>query len=814
MAEYRQVKRKYTSVVTKPTPSRSDPSTEAVQSGPRGPATSGFSEGMSDEPLSGYGESVISGSSQGVVVSQDDWITDDHGHDHGDGVYGGLKETPTNVELFYNTMSCPCDTKVVGLGTGLVGCERNNFGVIDIINPISVYNHKINSLAPKINDKWRCVGVKCKKGDFKWDTLHVVSVIESTTNYNNSSLLNSITSTSNCYIPKSDNYTVNNERVWTEDLLREYSDLMTAAGIPNPGHSGFNIQENLGHINGNPIFETSDQAWWYNKTARLSPDPNSIIHYSGNGITGFVAGNLTGEEKLIKSFVLNKKDLLKNIIGDFETMNKNSSAAYNSTIDSNGGFLNVEIKGINKPTFTLKIEDSSNCSVVKEKIKNITNNNYNIKVEIPALALGKVSETYTVELSLAGDTKFDLIDGVPTVGIVKTKIYQYKRPTFTIANTASTITDAATTSNTTAFSGNVMSEVSSPKTFTPETHVTTITRSSGTRNYYIKQLPKFEDLITKGNIIRKTIVENNGKELLIAPNPETLDGTLTVPLYDGDVAVGMSMEGKIVKTKEVRAVIDIDKNDDPCYDCDEDIYTNKFEIINSPNDIFENMVVTGVDVDGNSFTTVLESIDATVEGFSCITLANKYILKKSTILTFTYEIKTEVTDVVDNGQGQVIRLSSGVLLPAKTDITFENGDTSYIEGTIKHTISGREEITITTTIDEVKFGREDVTFTLNVDDFVTDTPIVKDINLVIGKDTPRSINFAENSGGYTDALTVTVVNGPKNGGLSDKRPGGSLYQSTLIYVPNPSFTGKDQIEFTIGDGVVTSESKTAFITIK
>lgn len=811
MAEYRQVKRKYTSVVTKPTPSRSDPSTEAVQSGPRGPATSGFSEGMSDEPLSGYGESVISGSSQSVVSLQGD----DHGHEHVELTGKSIKEIST-VELFYNTMSCPCDTRVIGLGTGLIGCERNNFGVIDIINPISVYNHRINSLAPKINDKWRCVAVKCEKGDFKWDTLHIVSVVESTTNYNNSSLLNSVTSTSNCYIPKSDNYAANNEPVWTEDRLQEISNTLTKGNIEHPGYNGLDIYTTLGSVNENPIFETSDQAWWYNQIHRSqeASHPLPITSYIKDDIVGFIPGPTTGDEKIINSLYINKKSVLNRIGDSFEVMNNYASQAYNSTIDSNGGFLDIEIKGTNKPTFTLKIEDSSNCSVVKEKIKNITSNNYNIKVKIPALALGKVSETYTIELSLAGDAMFDLGDGVPKVGIVKTKIYQYKRPTFTIANTASTITDAATTLNTTAFSGSVMSEVSSPKTFTPETHVTTITRSSGTRNYYIKQLPKFEDLITKGNIIRKTIVENNGKELLIAPNPETLDGTLTVPLYDGDVAVGMSMEGKIVKTKEVRAVIDIDKNDDPCYDCDEDIYTNKFEIINSPNDIFENMVVTGVDVDGNSFTTVLESIDATVEGFSCITLANKYILKKSTILTFTYEIKTEVTDVVNNGQGQVIRLSSGVLLPAKTDITFENGDTSYIEGTIKHTISGREEITITTTIDEVKFGREDVTFTLNVDDFVTDTPIVKDINLVIGKDTPRSIDFAEGSGGYTDALTVTIVNGPKNGGLEDKRAGGSLYQSTLIYHPNPSFTGKDQIEFTIGDSVVTSESKTAFITIK
>ena len=88
-----------------------------------------------------------------------------------------------------------------------------------------------------------------------------------------------------------------------------------------------------------------------------------------------------------------------------------------------------------------------------------------------------------------------------------------------------------------------MSRVSSPRNFTAQSHVTTITRSSGSRNYYIKQPVNFDDLITKNNIIRKRIVENNGTELLIVPNP---DGVL----YNGDVLVGMKMTGKTVVTKE------------------------------------------------------------------------------------------------------------------------------------------------------------------------------------------------------------------------------------------------------------------------
>ena len=760
MAEYRRVKKKYTSAVTEPTPF-----TEAVQSGPRS-ETSG---------LGGYGmESGVDLENEVVdsVMSPDDR----EGRSHSDlGLRARVKEISTTVELFYNTMSCPCGTRAVGIDSGLVGCERNNFGVVDIINPISVYNHKINSSAPKISDKWRCVGVKCKKGDFEWDTLHVVSVVENTSNYNNSSLLNSVVSTSNCYIPKSETLTKSNEVFWTEDRVKKLyqnaseNENTTGSGgeLPN---SGFNIQDTLGAVNGKPIFQTLEQAKWYNIVYNSS---QNTVKYDNNGISGFVPGNSTGEEKIITAFEVNGKNIIESSVSG-EIANDKPSVSNNPSISPNGGFLNIKIKGVNKPTFTLKVKDSTGCSVLKEKIKNVSSNSYNAKIEVPALLNGVISEVYTVELLPTADVKFEVeVGGALVIGTPKINIYQYKRPAFTFNNTASTITNAATTSNTTVFSGDAMSRVSSPRNFTAQSHVTTITRSSGSRNYYIKQPVNFDDLITKNNIIRKRIVENNGTELLIVPNP---DGVL----YNGDVLVGMKMTGKTVVTKEVIGVIDIDKNEDPCYDCDDDIYTNRFEIINSPNDIFQNMTVTGVDHNGNSFNTKLQSIDTNVAGFSCITLTNKHILKKNTILTFTYFAKTEVNGVRDTGNGQVISINP-VLFPEKTDVTFENGDISYVKGQVRYSIVGKEEITITTTIDEVKFGREDVVFTLNVDDLVTDVPPIKDINLTIGKDTTRNINFAQGGSGITDNLTVTIVSGPKNGSIASRSKGGLLtYPTTQL----------------------------------
>ena len=227
----------------------------------------------------------------------------------------GSGPTLINTEGIFDTVSCPCGSRMIKLENEDIGCERNNFGKIKVFNPIYVHNHKINSEMPKIGDQWRCVGVKCKKGDFEWNALHVVSVVKSN-NDNASSLLDSIISTSNCYIPKSEIYTENNEIFWTEDnVQRLHQEMMEAPseikiGWPTFPNSGFNIQDTLGHINENPIFATSEQAQWYNLSHQVSADLTSVTAYSENGISGFIPGLSTGNEKIINTFKINGKKTL------------------------------------------------------------------------------------------------------------------------------------------------------------------------------------------------------------------------------------------------------------------------------------------------------------------------------------------------------------------------------------------------------------------------------------------------------------------------------------------------------------------------
>ncbi len=57
------------------------------------------------------------------------------------------------------------------------------------------------------------------------------------------------------------------------------------------------------------------------------------------------------------------------------------------------------------------------------------------------------------------------------------------------------------------------------------------------------------------------------------------------------------------------------------------------------------------------------------------------------------------------------------------------------------------------------------------------------------------------------SITFAITDYPKNGTLSGVPP-------TVLYTPNDDFSGKDEIKFTVSDGVLTSEKATIQITVK
>ena len=85
------------------------------------------------------------------------------------------------------------------------------------------------------------------------------------------------------------------------------------------------------------------------------------------------------------------------------------------------------------------------------------------------------------------------------------------------------------------------------------------------------------------------------------------------------------------------------------------------------------MVVTGKDVNGREFTTILDSIDCS----KSITLLDHYAVNKNTEITFTYTVNGNVDSVVDRGGVQSLTLSTGIKLPHESEITFEKGNASF-----------------------------------------------------------------------------------------------------------------------------------------
>ena len=673
----------------------------------------------------------------------------------------------------FNTISCPCSSYAIDLGNGNVGCERDNFGTLESINPISINNHLINNNIPKIGDRWRCANIKCEQDGFKWDTLHVVKV-EEKLEQTSSSLFNSITSTSNCYIPLT---------------LKEYgvNDISS-----DPLYiDGVDINNPLEFVNGIPLFERIDMAASYNAQKGKG---FSTSEYNDNGVIKYFPGEYYPEEKFITGCVVDKKDMLKHMSDRNWLYKSYASEADKITVDGRGGVIDFKVFGKNKPTLNITIKDSSGCSILDKKIKNETleSNTYNLKQVFPPLPQGKTSETYDFTLLPSADTKYYFNREIIGAGIIKAKIWQFKDPVFTLAASNSTITNATTTQTnvTVTKKPNTRSQDTSSLT-----HTTVISRSSGSDNYYVKAKSlRFSDLTTQDAWVKKIISKQDEDGMPCVSSFKAI-GTHT---NRGDLEIGMRFTGKVEKTKTIRKSIDLDIHKEPCDDCDEntDIKTNKFEVDNT-NDLFAGMMVEGI-----NFITNLESVDC---GRS-ITLGSEHVINKNTDVTFSHVQGGTVRDI----KGDLIETNC-VRFPNNTELTFTKGNKSEIEGSITFDKSGSSSTTVTSIINNADFGQEDITFTLDPDLFITNKPNACDQHMTIGKNSSAfTINFTKCDTDYNrDDKTVTVVDSFKRGTFATT-DGAMSY----LYTPNTDFVGKDRLIFTVSDGVNTSDEATIFITVK
>lgn len=723
-------------------------------------------------------------------------------------------------EKLYETISCPCSSYAILDFNKEIGCERDNFGEKQYVKPTIVKNHVIGGLTPRLGDKWRCAGdFSCSQDDFKWDTLHVVYIKESF-NAKTSSFVNSIISTSKCYVPKTDI----NQYGWASNLENNYINPITGEketdDVPDDLFEYLKISKNYikEKIDGVPLFPTIAQASAWD--SMLGENTSRYTKFYDNGVEKYLPGNKPLNNKEIYIVKINGKNALRENIRAGFNYDKKESECGKLIVDSKNSEIVIKMVSTNTCIVDISITDSSGCDVTLTKLNNVKfKGDYIYKQKIKNLPSGKSKEIYTVKITPSADTAFFSYDHYePFVGVpLKFNVYQYADPTYTLQASASTISNTTTTTTAVTQKGKPNKYSDKLPNFSSLTHTVTVGRSSGSDNYYLKPNVLLRDAITNSVVGKKQIVgrsvSNELGECLsnfsvaVADSP---DGETTYT--DVTIEKGMRVEGKTQTTKEIIKVVNIEEHlKDPCDDCDREleILTNKVELVNT-FDLFPGMLVEGVDSRGFDFYTEILEVST-----DCITFTTQHLFQEQNILTFTYSSGANVMDIKNN----ILEVDGCIRLPKKTLLDFYKCNKPKLSGTSRIDKSGNSSVILTTTIDNIYFNGDDTTFTIDTDSFITNKPNSCDQHIKTAKDTDVYINFVNCDTDYNKhSKTATITQEPKHGSTSavSVRVGGedSTVNYYKKYTPGAGYTGLDKIKFTLSDGVNTSDEKTIFLTIK
>ena len=513
------------------------------------------------------------------------------------------------------------------------------------------------------------------------------------------------------------------------------------------------------------------------------------------------------EEKIIKSIV----------IGD-ET--------YNNTLTSTGGNVRIKISGTADAMFSMTIVDSSGCNMLRKEIKNIKIGNkgvYNFYQNFPSInsvkgSKGKIpKETYTITVTPSADTKFSsYIDANPYI----TTIEQLAKSKITIAQYENGITGLTFTASAKSQTGEA-NQASNYQGYTDISFPIAVKYSSySAGNIYVKSTD-FNTNVIKNNTI-KGIVYRDGKTGKSNTYEFGIDSNND---YVGDVVkdlVGKNFEERVKDTITVGSkaswriehekfvIFSLDK-DDNVLDFD-NCKNNKTKIfkLNNTLDIFPNMQVIG-----NNIITSVASISTCGKK---VTLANEFVIKPHTVLTFINEGSAIVTQTgLDRKPDKkTIVFNRSVDIPDRTVVTFDD-DTSIVRGTITQTGSGNtgngdaNDVDLTCTVSIKKFGNKpELVYALDMSKIVSKKPNAYNQSVVTAKNTIIAIDMIKfDTDTNRTSKTGTVVRPPSHGVVS-------AYNTTddaFAYLPNNNFVGNDSFTFTMSDGTNTSDEKTILIEV-
>ena len=715
----------------------------------------------------------------------------------------------------WTTISCPCSSYAVLNIAGDVECEMDFLNSKHRLKAVVLKNHTIDGVEPRKRDQWICHNnskTPCSQGSIKWDTLHVVDV-ESVVGSSRTSLHNSKMSTFNCYIPKSTLTEYASEEIGVidqnNDELIEFLKDNQGIDISNQGESFNNVL----------LFDKKEQADLWNST--LGDGTSEASEFiDERGTTKYFPGKYYPKQKLITSCHINNVDVLGvNIASRFNY----DAIGEKGSISNASRVLELVIKGENKPIVDISIKDSYNRSVIKRKLKGIViNGEYRLKHEVPRLGGANKQETYNITITPSADTKYYYnkdTNGYQNASKTSAGVLRYSVKQFSDikASCTNSLSSLANTNTTVTSSINFSGAAYSNSTFkTPITRSVTVSRASGSQNYYaIENSLTLENSLVKPNAIKRTITgQKDQKELECKKSFE-----LATMLDAGDVAKfntgtnpqslplqpGMSFSSEVKKTREISKSINLDNKE--AGDCDEEdilyIFTNKFELIDGTEELFSGMIVNGVSASGQEFSSTLESVDCS----KSITLESHHEINNGVKLVFKHVAQS----TVDRIEGDVVYLNNCVRLPNKSELTFvRNFEGEGAKGHLSIDKSGASAVEITTTFDGFGFGRHLVELSLNPDLIVTNKPPAHDQHLVVERDEALFIDFLKFNNNLNLSDMVITAALPSSGTLEDVR----AIARYLKYIPATGFTGHDKFTFTTSDGVNSSEEKTIFITIK
>ena len=752
-----------------------------------GPARGGLSKGgVSTGPASsgasGYTSSGGGGSTPYITTN------------------GSIEVSPITDKMFYNTVSCPCSTYLITDSANKFGCEREYYGVKQYFKPSLRTNHFIENTTPSIGDKWACEDKTCTQSGYAFDGFYVVDVKENKSGPS-SALVNSRKFTENCFIPKALYF-----NDYTTSINQETLDFLASKQLTTVG--------------GIPVFTNEVGVKAYISTVGASKGgSDSFVNYDFGGIKGWAPADIRLNNKAITKCFINNVNILKkhlspqpNNLAQWE----NTSNSANMVVGANGGLVSIRINGINKPTFSLTIKDSTGCNILSKQLKHVqleSSGEFILEQRIPAIG-GKALETYNITITPAADTDVffsgELIKGAP---IMKKVVYQFKSPSISIVSNTCTTCGTHTNTGTTAVS--LRDEAFSTKESVLK-HTSVIASSSG--KLYISKDLNFDNCVVRDDIIKKVLV-NKGRGILHGGPLDRIEditfedadtslgtevGGFTRP-YSGDIKVGMVFESSIevVKTIFKTIALDVIKSDD-CVDCDDTrlVKTNKLNLGTTLN------LFPGMRLVYRGYESTIDTVDCGVS----ITLVDEGLFYVGDELTFTHSDGGEVLEVFSNTRIK----TTGVALANRAKLIFSNRNRAQISGDVAVNKQGAGEITITTTIHDFQFGSVDTGFSLDLDSFLSLKPTARDIYVDAPKNsTLFAIDIIQNVGVNAADLTFTITKEPNSGRSAayEGRLGGAL-TATRAYAPNPNFTGLDTMKYTISDGTTTSDEKTIFITVK